>query len=110
MNTRVRSGFVLAFPVLMLLCAPRLRSQEVDEKSPVDKGAPEQKAVEKSHANDLGRPCEFTTCSTKFLYFSNVSQPSELQDVTNSLRTIAEISRIQIIPFARLVIVKGTPE
>jgi hypothetical protein len=41
---------------------------------------------------------------------SNLSQPYELQDFVNSLRTIGEISRIQQIPSEQLVIVRGTPE
>jgi len=94
----------------MLLSAPWLHSQEVDEKNSADKGAPEQKTVEKSHVNDFSKPCELTTCVTQVLYFSNLSQPTELQDFVNTLRTIAQMSRIQQIPSARAVVVRGTPE
>ncbi len=104
MNKRFRSGFVFAFSVLMLFSA-QLRSQEVDEKSPA-----EQKTIEKNRGNDFRKPCELTTCATKVLYLSNLSQPSELQDVVNTMRTIAEISRVQPIPSARVVIVQGTPD
>jgi hypothetical protein len=101
---------MFAFSVMILFFAPLLRSQEGDEKGPVDKGAPEQKTVDKKPVHTLGGPCELTTCVTKVLYFSNLSQVTELQDVVNSMRTIAEISRVQTILSARVVIVRGTPE
>jgi hypothetical protein len=110
MKKRFRAGFVFAVPVLMLLSAPWLRSQQVDEKNPADSGAPEQKTVEKNHANASGRLCDLTACPARFFYLSNLSQPYELQDFVNSLRTIGEISRIQQIPSEQLVIVRGTPE
>jgi hypothetical protein len=110
MSNRFRTGLVFSLFVLMLFSAPSLRSQQADEKAPVDKGAPEQKVVEKNSANASGRLCDLTTCPAKFFYFHNLSQPTELQDFVNSLRTIAEIARIQQIPSEQLVIVRGTPE
>ena len=47
---------------------------------------------------------------TKVLYFSNLSQPNELQDVVNALRTTVDISRVQQLLFAQVLVVKGTPE
>jgi hypothetical protein len=94
----------------MLFSAPLLRSQQIDEKTSLDKGAPERKVVEKNPANASGRLCDLTTCPAKFFYFSNLSQPTELQDFVNALRTIAEIARIQQIPSEQLVIARGTPE
>ncbi len=110
MRKRFRAGFVLSFFVLMLLSAPWLCSQQVDEKNPADRDATEQKTVEKNHVHTYGERCELTTCVTKVLYFSNLSQPTELQDVVNTLRVVAEIARIQQILSARVLVVKGTPE
>lgn len=127
MNKRFRFGLVFAFSVLILISTPLLRAQEGDTKGPVDKVGPEQKTVEKSHSSDTDKPCEqktaekspahslggrceLTTCVTKVLYFPNLSQPTELQDVVNTLRVIAEISRVQSLFSARVVVVQGTPE
>ncbi|HVM93104.1 MAG TPA: hypothetical protein VMT67_09860 [Terriglobales bacterium] len=46
----------------------------------------------------------------KVLYLSNISQPSEMQDVVNTMRTIAEISRVQQIPESRMIVIEGTAE
>jgi hypothetical protein len=102
--------FVLSLAVSMLLSVSSVCSQEAGEKGPADKGAPEQNAVEKARAHSFGGPCELTTCVTRVLYFSNLSQPNELQDFVNALRTIAEISRVQQIPAERVVIVRATPD
>jgi hypothetical protein len=110
MHKRFRAGLLPLLAVSMLLSVSWLCSQEVGEKSPADKGAPEQNAVEKAHVRSFGGPCELTTCVTKVLYFSNLSQPTELQDFVNALRTIAEISRVQQIPSERIVIVRTTPD
>jgi general secretion pathway protein D len=41
---------------------------------------------------------------------SNLSQPTELQDVVNALRQILEISRIQPLPSEGAIVVRGTPD
>ena len=46
----------------------------------------------------------------KTFYLSNLSQPTELQDVVNALRTILEVSRIQQLPSQGAIIVRGTPD
>jgi general secretion pathway protein D len=46
----------------------------------------------------------------KTFYLSNLSQPTELQDVVNALRTILEVSRIQQLPTQGAIIVRGTPD
>ena len=101
-----RAGVVLSFSILMLLSAPRLRSQEAEEKRPMDKGAPEQK----DQVHTFGQRCETSTCVTKVLYFSNLSQPTDLQDVVNTLRAIVEIARVQMILSSQVVVAKGTPD
>lgn len=46
----------------------------------------------------------------KTFYFSNLSQPTELQDMVNAMRTILEVSRIQQLPSQGAVVVRGTPD
>ena len=46
----------------------------------------------------------------KTFYLSNLSQPTELQDVVNALRTILEVTRIQQLPSQGAIIVRGTPD
>jgi hypothetical protein len=96
--------------VLMLLFTPWLCSQEAGGKDPADKGVAEQKTVEKTPVHPFGERCDPTICMTKVLYFSNLSQPNELQDVVNALRTTVDISRVQQLLFAQVLVVRGTPE
>jgi hypothetical protein len=46
----------------------------------------------------------------KTFYFPNLSAPSDLQDVVNSLRTLLEIQRVQQVPTFQSILVRGTPE
>src|SRR5277367_6816001 len=46
----------------------------------------------------------------KTFYLTNLSQPTELQDVVNALRQILEISRIQPLPSQGALVVRGTPD
>jgi len=46
----------------------------------------------------------------KTFYLSNLSQPTELQDVVNTMRTILEVSRIQQLPSQGAIVVRGTPD
>src|SRR6202162_3526186 len=46
----------------------------------------------------------------KTFYLANLSQPTELQDVTNALRQILEISRIQPLNSQGALVVRGTPD
>src|SRR5215470_14439752 len=46
----------------------------------------------------------------KTFYLSNLSQPTELQDVVNAMRQILEISRIQPLPSEGAIVVRGTPD
>ncbi len=55
--------------------------------------------------------CEvLSSCVRKILYFSNVSQPTDLQDVVNAIRVIADIQRVQQILSGSILVVEGTPE
>jgi hypothetical protein len=114
MSKRLRAGFVFSVFVLSMFSVPRLRAQQVDGKDSADKGAPEQKIPEqkpeKRPVNTFGGHCELTTCVNKVFYLSNISQPTELQNFVNLMRTIGEVSRIQQLPSEQLVVVRGTPE
>jgi general secretion pathway protein D len=46
----------------------------------------------------------------KTFYLANLSQPTELQDVTNAMRQILEINRIQPLPSQSAIVVRGTPD
>lgn len=46
----------------------------------------------------------------KTFYLSNLSQPTELQDVVNAMRQILEISRLQPLPAEDAIVVRGTPD
>ncbi len=46
----------------------------------------------------------------KTFYLSNLSQPTELQDVVNTLRTVLEVSRLTQIPSQGAIVVRGTPD
>ena len=46
----------------------------------------------------------------KTFYLTNVSQPTELQDMVNAIRSILEVSRIQQLPTQKAIVVRGTPD
>src|SRR5579872_4581280 len=46
----------------------------------------------------------------KTFYLTNLSQPTELQDIVNALRQILEINRIQPLPTQAAIVVRGTPD
>lgn len=53
--------------------------------------------------------CELTTCVIKVLLLPNFSAPSEIQDMVNMFRTIADITRI-VPTYEHTIALKGTPE
>ena len=46
----------------------------------------------------------------KTFYLSNFTQPTELQDITNAMRQILEIQRLQPLPSEGAIVVRGTPD
>ena len=46
----------------------------------------------------------------KTFYLSNLSQPTELQDIVNTMRQILEITRVQPLPSEGALVVRGTPD
>jgi len=53
---------------------------------------------------------EIETNVIKTFYLSNVSTPTELQDLVNAMRQILEIPRIQQLPSQNAIVVRGTPD
>ena len=61
-------------------------------------------------ADNPGKRKDLEQSVIKTFYLSNLSQPTELQDVVNALRQILEISRIQPLPSEGAIVVRGTPD
>ena len=57
-----------------------------------------------------GKRKELEQSVIKTFYLANLSQPTELQDVVNAMRTILEVSRIQQLPSQDAIVVRGTPD
>jgi general secretion pathway protein D len=61
-------------------------------------------------ADTTAKRKELEQSVVKTFYLSNVSQPTELQDIVNAMRTILEINRIQQLPSQDAIVVRGTPD
>ncbi|PYX95362.1 MAG: type II and III secretion system protein [Acidobacteria bacterium] len=61
-------------------------------------------------ADNPGKRKELEQSVIKTFYLANLSQPTELQDVVNAMRTILEVSRIQQLPSQDAIVVRGTPD
>jgi len=105
----LRPRFALWLFAFAIFPACWLFPQEAPAKKPADGAAPEQPCPD-SNAKFARTHCEALSCVQKVLYFSNVSQPTELQDVVNAIRALAEIQRIQQVIGAQIIIVEGTAE
>ncbi len=46
----------------------------------------------------------------KTFYLANLSLPTEMQDIVNTMRQILEISRIQPLPSEGAIVIRGTPD
>jgi general secretion pathway protein D len=53
---------------------------------------------------------EIEANAIKTFYLSNLSQPTELQDVVNTMRTLLEVQRITMVPSQAAIVVRGTPD
>lgn len=105
----LRARFALLLVTSAIFPGRYLFPQEPTAKRPTENTAPEQTAAE-GNAKSSRRYCEVPSCVQKVLYFSNISQPTELQDVVNTMRIIAEIPRVQPVPGARIIVIEGTAE
>lgn len=102
----VRSRFAASLLIFAILFSRGLFAQEGTEKKPCadSQTSDDRKAmIARTH-------CEALSCVQKTLYFSNISQPTELQDVTNAIRVIAQIQRVQQVIGAQMIIIEGTAE
>jgi general secretion pathway protein D len=61
-------------------------------------------------ANTKAKRNEVEQQVLRTFYLSNLSQPTELQDVVNTLRQILEIQRVQALQTQGAVVVRGTPD
>ena len=61
-------------------------------------------------SDTLAKRKELEQNVVKTFYLSNVSQPTELQDMVNAIRSILEVSRIQQLPTQKAIVVRGTPD
>src|SRR3954464_6317607 len=61
-------------------------------------------------ADTTAKRKELEQSVVKTFYLSNISQPTELQDIVNAMRTILEINRIQQLPSQGAIVVRGTPD
>src|SRR4051812_8743779 len=61
-------------------------------------------------ADTTAKRKELEQSVVKTFYLSNISQPTELQDIVNAMRTILEINRIQQLPSQSAIVVRGTPD
>lgn len=104
-----RAGFALLLLTLAIFPSRCVLSQEATANKPMEDTAPEQTTVE-SNAKFSRTHCEVPSCVQKVLYFSNLSQPTDLQDVVNAIRVIAEIQRVQQIVGAQIIVIEGTAE
>jgi hypothetical protein len=104
-----RAGFALLLLTLVIFPSPCVLSQEATAKKPTENAAPEQTTIE-SNTKFSRTHCEVPSCVQKVLYFSNLSQPADFQDVVNAMRVIAEIPRVQQILGAQIIVIEGTAE
>lgn len=61
-------------------------------------------------ANTAARRKEFETNVMTTFYLQNAATPGELQDAASSLKSMLDISRIQLSPAERAITVRGTPD
>ena len=107
MATRTRfAGLLLIFAILP---SRLLFPQEPTAKKPTESTAPEQPTTE-SNARFSRTHCDVSSCVQKVLYFSNISQPADMQDVVNTIRAIADIQRVQQILGSQVIIIEDTAE
>ena len=95
--------------VLVILPSQRLFPQETAPQNRSDSAARDQGKPE-STAEFSRTHCDVPDCVRKVFYFTNLSQPTELQDVVNVMRAIADIQRVQQVFAARIIVVEATAE
>jgi general secretion pathway protein D len=46
----------------------------------------------------------------KTFYLANLTAPTELQDIVNTLRTVLDVTRVQQLPSQEAIVIRGTPD
>lgn len=101
MTKKLVCALTFAFFVATLFsAAPRAWAQEAEQKDTAEKTRLESPAKRAAPGPRV----------TKTFFLSNLSQPTELQDLVNTLRVIAEIARISMIPSENAIVAEGTPD
>ncbi len=57
-----------------------------------------------------GKRKEIEQSVIKTFYLQNLSQPTELQDISNTLRQIVEMQRVQVLTSEGAIVARGTPD
>lgn len=61
-------------------------------------------------ADNPAKRKELEQSVVKTFYLSNLTQPTELQDIVNVVRTVLEVARIQQLPSQQAIVMRGTPD
>jgi general secretion pathway protein D len=61
-------------------------------------------------ADTAAKRRELEQSVVRTFYLSNLSAPTELQDIVNAIRQILQVTRVQPIPTQMAVVVRGTPD
>ena len=86
-------------------------SQVAAANKPTETSAAPDQTPAEGNAKVSRTHCEvLSSCVQKILHFSNISQPTDLQDVVNAIRVIADIQRAQQVFGAQIIIVEGTAD
>jgi len=61
-------------------------------------------------ADTVAKRKELEQSVIRTFYLTNLSQPNELQDLVNTLRTLLDTQRLQQFPSQQAIVVRGTPD
>jgi len=104
-----RTRFAALLLISLILPSRWLFAQEAAAKRSTDSAATEPTTAE-GKATFSKTHCDVPSRVQKVLYFSNISQPIDMQDVVNVMRAIVDIQRVQQILGSQIIIVEGTAE
>ncbi len=104
-----RTGFAILLLIVAIASSQSVSSQDAAAKKTTESAEHGQGVAEIS-ARLSKTHCDIPSCVQKILYFSNLSQPTDLQDVVNTIRVITDIQRIQQVLSSQIIIIEGTAE
>jgi general secretion pathway protein D len=61
-------------------------------------------------ADNPGKRKELEENVVKTFYLSNLTAPTELQDIVNTLRTVLDVTRVQQLLSQEAIVIRGTPD